>query len=92
MQSVTYFQTINQVVPNGITEELMPCGNGTGLLCNSDGSVVTGQNGEQVTDFLHGATYSGLSVQQLDSHAYGSSAQLTLAAPIADHANHFVAG
>jgi iron complex outermembrane recepter protein len=92
VQSATYFQTINQVVPNGITEEVMPCGNGTGLLCNSDGSVVIGQNGEQVTNFLHGATYSGLSVQQLDSHAYGSSAQVTMAAPVAEHANHFVAG
>jgi len=92
LQSVTYFQTINQVVPNGITEEVMPCGNGTGLLCNSDGSVVIGQNGQQVTDFLHGATYSGLSVQQLDSHAYGTSAQVTLSAPVAAHANHFVAG
>jgi iron complex outermembrane receptor protein len=92
LQSVAYFQTLNQVVPNGITEEVMPCDNGTGLLCNSDGTVVTGPNGKQVTDFLHGATYSGLSVQQLDNHAYGTSLQVTVAAPIASHADHLVAG
>jgi outer membrane receptor protein involved in Fe transport len=90
LQGVAYFQTLNQVVPNGITEELASCDNG--LLCNPDGTAVTGPNGQQVTDFLHGATYSGLSVQQLDSHAYGASAQVTAAAPIAAHANHLVAG
>jgi outer membrane receptor protein involved in Fe transport len=92
VQSVAHFQTLNQVVPNGITEEVAPCGNGTGLLCNSDGTVVTGSNGQRVTDFLNGATYSGLSVQQLDSHAYGASSQVTDTVAIAGHANHLVAG
>jgi iron complex outermembrane recepter protein len=92
LQSVAYFQTLNQVVPNGITEELARCGNGTGLLCNNDGTVVTGPNGQRVTDFLHGATYSGLSVQQLGSHAFGTSAQVTVATPLAGRANHLVAG
>jgi iron complex outermembrane recepter protein len=79
-------------VPNGITEEVAPCDNGTGLLCNRDGTVVTGPKGQQVTDFLNGATYSGLSVQQLDSHVYGTSAQVTVASFLAGHANHLVAG
>jgi outer membrane receptor protein involved in Fe transport len=90
LQSVAYFQTLNQVVPNGITEDVAPCGDG--LLCNSDGTVVTGPNGKLVTNFLDGATYSGLSVQQLDSHAYGTSVQVTDTASLAGHANHFVAG
>jgi iron complex outermembrane receptor protein len=92
LQGVAYFQTLNQIVPNGITEEVAPCGNGTGLLCNSDGTVVTGLNGQPVTDFLNGATYSGLSVQQLNSHAYGASAQFSESTPLASHANYLVGG
>jgi len=92
LQGVGYFQTLNQIVPNGITEEVAPCGNGTGLLCNSDGTPVTGVNGAPVQDFLNGATYSGLSVQQLNSHAYGASAQLGETAPLAGLANDLVAG
>jgi outer membrane receptor protein involved in Fe transport len=92
LQGVGYFQTLNQIVPNGITEEVAPCGNGTGLLCNSDGTPVTGVNGAPVQDFLNGATYSGLSVQQLNSHAYGASAQIGETAPLAGLANNFVAG
>jgi len=92
IQAVAYFQTLNQVVPNGITEEVAPCGDGTGLLCTADGNVVTGLNGQRVTDFLNGATYSGLSVQQLNSHAYGVSVQATDVAPLASHANYLVGG
>jgi iron complex outermembrane receptor protein len=92
LQGLAYFQTLNQVVPNGITVDVGPCGNGTGLLCNSDGTVVTGLNGLALTDFLNGATYSGLSVQQLDSHAYGVSAQASDAAALGNRANYWVAG
>ena len=92
VQGVAYFNTFNQIVPNGITEEVAPCGNGTGLLCNNDGTVVTGINGAPVTDFLNGATYSGLSVQQLNSHAYGGSIQVTETAPLANLVNRLVVG
>jgi iron complex outermembrane receptor protein len=92
LQAVAYFQTLNQVIPNGTTVEVAACGNGTDLLCNSDGTVVTGLNGQQVTDFLNGGPYSGLSVQQLGSHAYGVSAQATEAAPLGYLANYLVAG
>lgn len=92
LQTVAYFQTLNQVIPNGTTVEVQPCGNGSDLLCNSDGTVVTTYNGQPVTDFLHGGSYSGLSVQQLDSHAYGVSLQATQAAPLGGLANYFVAG
>jgi len=64
----------------------------TNLLCNDDGTVVTTYNGQPVSDFLHGGPYSGLSVQQSDSHAYGASAQLTDAAPLASRHNYLVGG
>jgi iron complex outermembrane recepter protein len=92
LQGVAYFQTLNQVIPNGTTAAVTPCTNGPDLLCNSDGTVVTGLNGQPVTDFLHGATYSGLSVQQLTSHAYGVSAQAADRSTLARHANYLVAG
>lgn len=92
LQSVAYLHTLHQIVPNGITENVAPCGNGTGLLCNADGSVVTGVNGTTVADFLNGGTYSGLSVQQLDSRAFGIAAQGTETAAIGGLTNHLVAG
>ncbi len=91
-QALAYFQTLNQVIPNGTTVEVQPCGNGTDLLCNDDGSTVTTYHGQPVTDFLHGGPYSGLSVQQLDSHAYGVAAQATESAPLAGLVNYLVAG
>ena len=81
LQGLAYFQTLNQVVPNGTTADVTPCGPGNGLLCNDDGSVVTGVSGVQVTNFLNGGPYSGLSVQQLTTHAYGVSVQGTETAP-----------
>ena len=92
IQGLAYFQNLTQRIPNGITEEVEPCDDGTGLLCNDDGSVVTGRNGILVHDFLNGATYSGLSSQGLDSHAYGASAQITNDASYLSHHNHLVAG
>ncbi len=92
IQGVAYAQTLTQRVPNGITEEVAPCDNGTGLLCNPDGTVVTGPGGAPVSDFLSGATYSGLSVQTLVTHAYGAALQATNASVLAGHANQLVGG
>jgi outer membrane receptor protein involved in Fe transport len=92
LQGLAYFQTLNQVIPNGTTVEVAPCNDGTGLLCNDDGSAVTTYNGQPVRDFLNGGSYSGLSVQQLNSHAYGASAQVTDTASLAAHANYLVGG
>jgi outer membrane receptor protein involved in Fe transport len=92
VQGLAYYQRLSQYVPNGITEEVGACGGGSRFLCNSDGTVVTGANGLPVNNFLDGATYSGLSVQELDSHAYGVSVQATESAPLADRANHLTAG
>jgi len=92
LQGLAYFQTLNQVVPNGTTVEVAACDDGTGLLCNSDGSVVTTYNGQSVADFLNGGPYSGLSVQQLDSHAYGAAIQATERATLMNHGNMLVVG
>lgn len=92
LQGVAYFQALHQVVPNGITSEVAPCADGSGLLCNSDASVVTGRNGQPLSDFLHGAAYSGLSVQQLASRSYGAAAQAFITAPLANHPNSLIGG
>ena len=90
LQGVAYFQNLTQRIPNGTTAEVKPCGDG--LLCNDDGTVVTGRDGVPVADFRGGGPYSGLSVQGLDSHAYGASAQASNDADIGGHHNHLVAG
>jgi iron complex outermembrane recepter protein len=92
IQGLAYFQTLNQVIPNGTTVEVASCGNGTNLLCNDDGTVVTTFNAQPVNDFLNGGPYSGLSVQQLNSHAFGVAAQATDASPLGSLANYLVAG
>jgi outer membrane receptor protein involved in Fe transport len=92
LQTLAYFQTLNQVIPNGTTVQVAPCGNGSNLLCNDDGSPVTTFDNQPVGDFLHGGPYSGLSVQQLDTHAYGASLEITEHAPLGGFANQFIAG
>jgi iron complex outermembrane receptor protein len=92
LQGLAYFQNLTQRVPNGATAEVGPCDDGSGLLCNDDGSVVTGRNGAPVTDFLHGAPYSALVSQGLDSHAYGASAEIVNDGEVFGLHNHLVAG
>ncbi len=92
LQGLGYYQRLRQYVPNGITTQVAACPDGSGLLCNSDGSVVTTTNGQAVTDFLNGGYYSGLSVQRLDSHAYGLAAQASSRGELAGHSNRLIAG
>jgi outer membrane receptor protein involved in Fe transport len=91
-QSVGYFQSLRQYVPNGITAQVAACPDGSGLLCNSDGTVVITFNAQPVSDFENGGLYSGLSVQQLQSHAYGATVQATDQRPLAGLLNRLVAG
>ncbi len=91
-QAVGYFQTLTQRVPNGITTQVGPCGDGFGLLCNDDGTIVTGQAGQPVPDFLNGGAYSGLSVQKLATHAYGGSLRITQSNSLAGRLNRLVSG
>ena len=92
LQGVAYFQNLTQRVTNGATEEVEPCDDGSGNLCNDDGSTVTTRGGGVVKDFLHGATYSGLVLEGLDAHAYGASLQATNETDVLGHHNHLVAG
>jgi outer membrane receptor protein involved in Fe transport len=92
LQGLAYFQDLNQLIPNGTTADVAPCDDGTGLLCNDDGTVVTGRNGVPTPDFLHGGIYSGLSTQALVSTAYGASVQVTNVGDIGGLHNHLVAG
>ncbi|MBV8851977.1 MAG: TonB-dependent receptor [Sinobacteraceae bacterium] len=92
IQTLAYFQTLQQVIPNGTTVQVAPCDDGSNLLCNDDGAAVTTFNNQPVSDFLHGGPYSGLSVQQLSSHAYGASAELTENSKIAGLPNNFLGG
>lgn len=77
MQGAVYFQSFRQYIPNGITSAVTPCADGRGLLCNSDGTPVTTTGEQAVSDFLNGGSYSGLSLQRLNSHAYGATIQAT---------------
>ena len=94
IQASGYFENFRQRVPNGITSQVAPCNDGSGLLCNPDGTVVTTTGGQSVNDFLQGGLYSGLSVQQLESHVHGLALQLTdeRSRGSADLLNHLVAG
>jgi iron complex outermembrane receptor protein len=92
LQGVGYFQNLRQYVPNGVTSQVAGCADGSGLLCNSDGTVVTTFNAQPVSDFENGGLYSGLSVQQLQSQAYGAAVQATDQRTLGSLLNHLVAG
>ena len=92
VQGVAYFQNLDQRIPNGTTVDVMPCNDGTGLLCNGDGSYVTGAGGTLVPDVWNGGPYSGLSTQTLDARAYGASLQLTDRNDLVGRPNHLVFG
>jgi iron complex outermembrane receptor protein len=91
-QGLAYYQTLTQRVTNGATFDGDPCDDGSGALCNDDGTEVTTHGGAVVPDFLNGATYSALVLEGLDTHAYGTSGQLTDDAPVFGHTNHLVVG
>jgi outer membrane receptor protein involved in Fe transport len=93
LQGLAYFQNLTQRVPNGTTVDVMNCGAiAPGLLCNADGTPVTGRNGQPVPAFEANNLYSGLSSQGLDSHYYGASAQITNDGDVFGLKNHVVAG
>jgi iron complex outermembrane receptor protein len=92
LQAVGYFQNLRQYVPNGITSQVAPCADSSGLLCNSNGSVVTTFNAQPVPDFRNGGPYSGLSVQQLQDHAYGATVQATDLRTLGSLMNRLVTG
>ena len=92
VQGVAYFHNLDQRIPNGTTVDVSPCNDGSGLLCNGDGSYVTGAGGTLVPDFWNGGPYSGLSTQTLNARAYGASLQLTDRNDLVGRPNHLVVG
>lgn len=92
LQAMGYFQDLRQYVPNGITSQIGACSDGSGRVCNPDGSLVTTVGGRPVTDFRNGGPYSALSVQQLQSHAFGTTGQFTNQRLLGDMPNRLVAG
>jgi outer membrane receptor protein involved in Fe transport len=92
LQGVAYYQNLDQRIPNGTTVDVQSCNDGSGLLCNGDGTYVRGAGGIPVPDFANGGPYSGLSTQTLNAHAYGASLQLTDTNELAGRANHLVVG
>ena len=96
LQGVAYYSNLTQRVSNGATEEVAPCStfgaDNAGLLCNDDGTPVTTRGGGAVSDFLHGATYSGLVLEGLQAQSYGASAQVANDASVFGMKNHLVVG
>ncbi len=92
LQGVAYFSHLTQRITNGATEEVEPCDDGSGLLCNDDGTPVTTRGGALVPDFLHGGIYSGQVLEGLEAQSYGASAQITNEASIFGMKNHLTAG
>ena len=92
IQGLAYFQNLTQHITNGATGQGGPCDDGTGALCNDDGTPVTTYGGAVMPDFLNGGTYSNLVLEGLQAHSYGASAQFTSDAAVLGRKNHFVAG
>lgn len=92
VQGVAYYQNLDQRIPNGATVDIAACNDGSGLICNGDGSYVTTSGGATVPDLWNGGPYSGLVSQTLNSRAYGGSLQLTDANDFAGRPNHLVVG
>jgi iron complex outermembrane receptor protein len=91
LQTVAYYRYLLQNVNNGNAPNDTPCNDGSGLLC-TDSGVSTTFGGMPIRDFLNGAQYGQLDVQQTSTHAYGASVQLTDVQDIFGLKNHLVAG
>ena len=105
IQAVGYVSTLTQRLYNGDTVDFTPCASAANLpnpndptpgasLCEDDGATpVTDRTGAVVTSSLAGANgYSGLSVQGIDSTAYGASIQGTDERKLFGRYNRLVVG
>jgi outer membrane receptor protein involved in Fe transport len=79
LQTVTYLQHFAQKLENGVTVDYQPCDSDATQLCENDGATqITDVHGNIVPSSIAGANgYSGLSIQNTKSNAYGTSAQVT---------------
>lgn len=94
IQALAYYDYFHQFVSNGNATEIVPCTDGSGLLCDSDGNPATTLGGNTIPAF-HGASpfaYSQLDNQTTVTNGYGASAQVTNTHDVFGLHNQFVAG
>jgi len=92
LQGLVYYQNLTQRITNGATSQVLPCNDGTGLLCNPDGVPVIVRGGGTVPDFLNGAVYSANVLEGLSAQSYGASLQASEDASVFGMKNHLVVG
>ncbi len=92
VQGVLYYTNLSQRIVNGVTVDAAPCTDGSGNLCNAAGAYLTDRNGNPIPDFLNGGNYGGVSLQAIDSNAFGASAQVATDRDVFGFKNHGVAG
>ena len=92
LQGNLYLSGFRQRSLNADASEAKSCDALAGLLCLDDGSVVTGENGNPIPDFLAGGPYAQLNPTATDTTGYGSALQLAYDAPLGGRTNHFIAG
>jgi iron complex outermembrane recepter protein len=91
-QGNLYLSGFRQRSMNGDASVAQPCAALAGRLCLDDGSIVTGESGNPIPDFLPGGPYGQLNVTRTDSTAYGGAFQAAYDAPLFARTNHFLAG
>jgi iron complex outermembrane receptor protein len=92
IQGNMYYNYFQQRVINGNTPDFGACNDGSGLLCTSDGSVLTTRNGVAIADYLNGGPYNQLDQQTTVTNGYGAGAQVTDTGTVFGFNNQFVAG
>ncbi len=92
LQALAYYSNFSQRVLNGNTPNFQVCDNNSGL-CEQDGTTpLTGRNGNQIPDFLHGGAYSQLNNNATDTNSYGASLQASDDRDVLGHTNNFLTG
>ena len=91
VQGVAYYTNFSQRLTSGDTTDSVACGT---ILCEDDGvTPLTTPTGGSVPSSIAGPNlYSALSLEGIDSNAYGASAQVSQESSIFGHSNHLVAG
>jgi iron complex outermembrane receptor protein len=92
VQGNLYYDYLLQRVANGGVSNFAPCGDGSGLLCESPGVFATSVNGNPIPDFLNGGPYGQLNSQSTNTNGYGAALQVTNRSRLLGRGNQFIAG
>jgi iron complex outermembrane recepter protein len=93
--STVYYREYSQSVSNGNTTDYIPCANGSGILCQPDGTTpLTNAAGQTLPDISdNGANFIGENdYEEIHAWGRGGSLQLTNTDPIAGLQNQFTLG